>query len=43
MEKLIPLINKVQNVLATTNKHNILDLPQIVVVGAQSSGKSSVL
>ena len=43
MEKLIPLINKVHTVLAATQKHDIIDLPQIVVVGAQSSGKSSVL
>eukprot|EP00033_Pygsuia_biforma_P001892 GCRY01002113.1.p1 GENE.GCRY01002113.1~~GCRY01002113.1.p1 ORF type:complete len:785 (-),score=217.21 GCRY01002113.1:1050-3404(-) len=41
MEQLIPLVNKLQDVLLATDTP--LDLPQIVVVGSQSSGKSSVL
>ena len=43
MEKLIPLINKLQDALGTINTKIDISLPQIVVVGAQSSGKSSVL
>ena len=43
MEKLIPLINRLQDALGTINTKIELSLPQIVVVGAQSSGKSSVL
>jgi GTPase SAR1 family protein len=65
MEELIPLVNRLQDVFATTRLYpefsrdqssskpsfdnngkclgNIISLPQIVVVGAQSSGKSSVL
>lgn len=42
MEKLIPVINKLQDVFNTIGADPI-DLPQIVVVGSQSSGKSSVL
>ena len=42
MEDLIPIINKLQDVFATVGS-NVIDLPQIVVVGCQSSGKSSVL
>jgi len=40
-EKLIPLINKLQERFALVGMN--LDLPQIVVIGGQSSGKSSVL
>ncbi|CAG9314128.1 unnamed protein product [Blepharisma stoltei] len=43
MEKLIPLFNKLQEVLISANISHIISLPQIVVVGSQSSGKSSVL
>lgn len=45
MEKLIPIINKLQDVFTVigTDETLSLDLPQIVVVGSQSSGKSSVL
>jgi len=43
MEELIPLINKIQEVLNKANIPNMISLPQIVVVGSQSSGKSSVL
>ncbi|XP_038616951.1 dynamin-1-like protein isoform X1 [Tachyglossus aculeatus] len=42
MEALIPVINKLQDVFNTVGA-DIIQLPQIVVVGAQSSGKSSVL
>ena len=42
MDQLIPVINKLQDVFATVGTEPI-DLPQIVVVGSQSSGKSSVL
>lgn len=42
MEALIPIINKLQDVFNTIGTDAIL-LPQIVVVGTQSSGKSSVL
>jgi hypothetical protein len=42
MEQLIPVINKLQDVFNTIGT-DPLDLPQIVVVGSQSSGKSSVL
>ncbi|RMJ23250.1 vacuolar sorting protein [Aspergillus sp. HF37] len=40
---LISLVNKLQDVFTTVGVHNPIDLPQIVVVGSQSSGKSSVL
>jgi len=42
MEALIPTINKLQDVFNTIGQEAI-QLPQIVVVGSQSSGKSSVL
>nr|XP_006002885.2 PREDICTED: dynamin-1-like protein isoform X2 [Latimeria chalumnae] len=42
MEALIPVINKLQDVFNTVGADSI-QLPQIVVVGTQSSGKSSVL
>ncbi|KAM4553727.1 dynamin-1-like protein isoform 2-T2 [Fundulus diaphanus] len=42
MEALIPVINKLQDVFNTVGT-DIIQLPQIVVVGTQSSGKSSVL
>ncbi len=42
MEQLIPVINKLQDVFNAIGTDSI-DLPQIVVVGSQSSGKSSVL
>uniref|UniRef100_A0A1A7XBK9 Dynamin-1-like protein n=3 Tax=Iconisemion striatum TaxID=60296 RepID=A0A1A7XBK9_9TELE len=42
MEALIPVINKLQDVFNTVGA-DIMQLPQIVVVGTQSSGKSSVL
>jgi dynamin 1-like protein len=42
MNNLIPIINKLQDVFNAIGESPI-DLPQIVVVGSQSSGKSSVL
>lgn len=42
MENLIPVLNKLQDVFATVSAHAV-DLPQIVAVGCQSAGKSSVL
>ncbi|KAJ1883523.1 Dynamin- GTPase protein [Coemansia sp. RSA 1722] len=42
MDKLIPTVNKLQDVFNTVGQ-DAIDLPQIVVVGSQSSGKSSVL
>lgn len=42
MEALIPVLNKLQDVFARVGNDSI-PLPQIVVVGSQSSGKSSVL
>eukprot|EP00750_Incisomonas_marina_P009629 INCI16060.2.p1 GENE.INCI16060.2~~INCI16060.2.p1 ORF type:complete len:760 (+),score=150.27 INCI16060.2:426-2705(+) len=42
MENLIPVVNKLLDVFCAVGA-NPLDLPQIVVVGSQSSGKSSVL
>ncbi|XP_078595347.1 dynamin-1-like protein isoform X19 [Branchiostoma floridae x Branchiostoma japonicum] len=42
MEALIPVINKLQDVFNTVGTDSI-QLPQIVVIGTQSSGKSSVL
>ncbi|OHS93349.1 Dynamin central region family protein [Tritrichomonas foetus] len=42
MDQLIPIINKLQDVFNTVGS-DIIDLPQIAVVGSQSSGKSSVL
>ncbi|CAF4403847.1 unnamed protein product, partial [Rotaria sp. Silwood2] len=43
MELLIPMINQLQQIFTTANAKLTLTLPQIVVVGAQSAGKSSVL
>ncbi|XP_044299721.1 dynamin-1-like protein isoform X3 [Varanus komodoensis] len=42
METLIPVINKLQEIFNTVGAE-VIQLPQIVVVGSQSSGKSSVL
>lgn len=43
MDSLIPVASKLQDVLGAIGQTTNLDLPQIVVVGGQSSGKSSVL
>ena len=42
MEKLIPVINRLQDVFNTVGRETI-QLPQIAVIGTQSTGKSSVL
>ncbi|KAI9594920.1 Dynamin central region-domain-containing protein [Syncephalis fuscata] len=41
--QLIKTVNKLQDAFATVGVYNPVDLPQIVVIGSQSSGKSSVL
>ncbi|KAH7103861.1 P-loop containing nucleoside triphosphate hydrolase protein [Auriculariales sp. MPI-PUGE-AT-0066] len=42
--EIVSIINKLQDVFATIgSSSNVIDLPQICVVGSQSSGKSSVL
>lgn len=43
MDKLIPIIMKLQDAFNAINARTSIELPQIVVVGAQSTGKSSVL
>lgn len=43
LESLVPLVNKLQNALNQIKAKNSIDLPQLVVVGSQSAGKSSVL
>jgi dynamin 1-like protein len=43
MDQLIPIASKLQDVLGALGQTTTIDLPQIVVVGGQSSGKSSVL
>ncbi|CAB4384742.1 hypothetical protein RhiirA5_357203 [Rhizophagus irregularis] len=40
---LIKTVNKLQDAFATVGVQNPVDLPQIIVIGSQSSGKSSVL
>ncbi|PYH84724.1 hypothetical protein BO82DRAFT_390072 [Aspergillus uvarum CBS 121591] len=42
-EDLLITVNKLQDLVFNTIGNDSLDLPQIVVVGSQSSGKSSVL
>lgn len=39
----IPLVNKLQDIFAQLGSQSTIDLPQVAVVGSQSSGKSSVL
>ncbi|RKP10076.1 P-loop containing nucleoside triphosphate hydrolase protein, partial [Thamnocephalis sphaerospora] len=41
--QLIKTVNRLQDAFATVGVYNPVDLPQIVVIGSQSSGKSSVL
>ncbi|CAN6616886.1 dynamin-related protein Dnm1p [Trichomonascus vanleenenianus] len=43
LEDLIPVVNKLQDLVFNTIGSDTLDLPQVVVVGSQSCGKSSVL
>lgn len=42
-QSLIPAINKLQDILSRLGSDSLIDLPQVAVVGSQSSGKSSVL
>lgn len=42
-DELIPLIMKLQDAFNKLGKSSTIELPQIVVVGGQSTGKSSVL
>src|ERR1700753_1264687 len=42
-DDLLVTVNKLQDLVFNTIGNDSLDLPQIVVVGSQSSGKSSVL
>ena len=42
-ESLIPLVHRLQDIAASANSDFRLPLPQVAVVGSQSSGKSSVL
>ncbi|XP_047053882.1 dynamin-related protein 3B-like isoform X2 [Lolium rigidum] len=39
----IPIVNKLQDIFAQLGSNSTIDLPQVAVVGSQSSGKSSVL
>ena len=43
MERLIPIVNMLQDAFASMGTSVNIDLPQIAVVGSQSAGKSSVL
>lgn len=43
MESLIPIVNQLQDICNAVTIPLPIDLPQIVVVGTQSSGKSSVI
>lgn len=43
MKELIPILNRVQDAVSSVNLGVDIDLPQIAVVGGQSSGKSSIL
>ena len=39
----ISLVNRLQDIFARVGSQSTIDLPQVAVVGSQSSGKSSVL
>ncbi|XP_071722058.1 dynamin-related protein 3A-like [Rutidosis leptorrhynchoides] len=39
----IPIVNKLQDIFAKVGSQSTIELPQVAVVGSQSSGKSSVL
>ncbi|KAM0028527.1 putative dynamin, GTPase region, Dynamin superfamily [Helianthus debilis subsp. tardiflorus] len=39
----IPIVNKLQDIVAHLGNSSTIELPQVAVVGSQSSGKSSVL
>ena len=42
-QSVIPVVNKLQDIFAQLGTKSSIDLPQVAVVGSQSSGKSSVL
>lgn len=42
-QSVIPIVNKLQDIFAQLGSASTVDLPQVAVVGSQSSGKSSVL
>ncbi|ERN07086.1 dynamin-related protein 3A isoform X2 [Amborella trichopoda] len=42
-QSVIPIVNKLQDIFAQLGGNSTIDLPQVAVVGSQSSGKSSVL
>ncbi|KAK8624810.1 hypothetical protein V6N13_089696 [Hibiscus sabdariffa] len=39
----IPIVHKLQDIFAQLGSQSTIELPQVAVVGSQSSGKSSVL
>jgi len=43
MENLIEIVNKLQEILTKASVNCKVKLPQMVIVGSQSSGKSSVI
>ena len=43
MENLIEIVNKLQEIMVKASVNCKLSLPQMVIVGAQSSGKSSII
>jgi len=43
MENLIEIVNKLQTIMAKASVNSKIKLPQMVIVGAQSSGKSSII
>ena len=43
MDNMISMMSKVDDILATVGNTDAVALPQIVAIGSQSSGKSSVL
>ncbi|XP_060216199.1 dynamin-related protein 3A-like isoform X2 [Lycium barbarum] len=42
-QSVIPIVNKLQDIFAQLGSQSTIELPQVAVVGSQSSGKSSVL
>ncbi|XP_057817194.1 dynamin-related protein 3A isoform X2 [Cryptomeria japonica] len=42
-QAVIPVVNRLQDIFAQLGSASTIDLPQVAVVGSQSSGKSSVL
>ncbi|XP_041991528.1 dynamin-related protein 3A-like [Salvia splendens] len=42
-QSVIPIVNKLQDIFSQLGSQSTIELPQVAVVGSQSSGKSSVL